>query len=94
MERNRKKYNVAIIYQPSSGIDYILRYKFNEYFNRHIKNLKFYKLSEIDSADFKKIDYIFSTVDLKKTLNLSPILINPVLTSDDITTIYNVFNSN
>jgi len=94
LERNRKKYNVAIIYQPSSGIDYILRYKFNEYFNRHIKNLKFYKLSEIDSADFKKIDYIFSTVDLKKTLNLSPILINPVLTSDDITTIYNVFNSN
>lgn len=81
------KYNILIYSRETSGIYYMMSYKFNYYFGEQIREIVFASFDEMDQYDENDFDLVFKTADTFEDPFHRAIMISPYMNSEDIETV-------
>lgn len=90
LERNEEsvdKKNILLVCVTGKASSQFLLFKFKKEFGNYINNLNVCSLYEIEEYDLSNIDYIFSTVPIKKKISVPIFLISNFLERDEIITV-------
>ena len=94
-EKKINKKNILIISTQGEALSKLFLYKYKDVLEKYVQNIYEYKLNEIDTFDFDKVDYIFITSKINFNFPRPCFNINILLKSSDIINITNIFkNSN
>lgn len=64
----RKKYNILVVCAENMSTSKLLAYQYKKKFKKYVDEVYTCEMYHLDSFDFSKIDYIFSTVEIDRIL--------------------------
>lgn len=92
-KENPEKKNIVLVCGSSIGSAYLLKYKYQSEFQNYLNEVSTCSLSELDSLDLDKVDYIFSTVPIMKKMKVPIIQVGYFLDDEDIKKVTTVFSA-
>lgn len=64
----KKKYNILVICAANMSTSKLLAYQYKKKFKKYVDEVYTCEIYNLDSFDFSKVDYIFSTVEIDRVL--------------------------
>lgn len=64
----KKKYNILVICAANMSTSKLLAYQYKKKFKKYVDEVYTCEIYNLDSFDFSKVDYIFSTVEIDRAL--------------------------
>lgn len=78
----KKKYNILVICATNMSTSKLLAYQYKKKFKKYIDEVYTCEMYNLDSFDFSKVDYIFTTVEINRVLP-KPVLGNSAFLEDE-----------
>jgi len=87
----KKKYNILVICATNMSTSKLLAYQYKKKFKKYIDEVYTCEMYNLDSFDFSKVDYIFTTVEINRVLP-KPVLGSSILKFKSSNTIADVYS--
>ena len=80
----KKKYNILVICATNMSTSKLLAYKYKKKFKKYIDEVYTCEMYNLDSFDFSKVDYIFTTVEINRVLPKPVLGISAFLEDEEV----------
>ena len=80
----KKKYNILVICATNMSTSKILAYQYKKKFKKYIDEVYTCEMYNLDSFDFSKVDYIFTTVEINRVLPKPVLGISAFLEDEEV----------
>lgn len=80
----KKKYNILVICATNMSISKLLAYQYKKKFKKYIDEVYTCEMYNLDSFDFSKVDYIFTTVEINRVLPKPVLGISAFLEDEEV----------
>lgn len=80
----KKKYNILVICATNMSTSKLLAYQYKKKFKKYIDEVYTYEMYNLDSFDFSKVDYIFTTVEINRVLPKPVLGISAFLEDEEV----------
>ena len=80
----KKKYNILVICATNMSTSMLLAYQYKKKFKKYIDEVYTCEMYNLDSFDFSKVDYIFTTVEINRVLNNTVLGISAFLEDEEV----------
>lgn len=80
----KKKYNILVIYATNMSTSKLLAYQYKKKFKKYIDEVYTCEMYNLDSFDFSKVDYIFTTVEINRVLPKPVLGISAFLEDEEV----------
>lgn len=80
----KKKYNILVICATNMSTSKLLAYQYKKKFKKYIDEVYTCEMYNLDSFDFSKVDYIFTTVEINRVLPKPVLGISAFLEDEEV----------
>lgn len=80
----KKKYNILVICATNMNTSKLLAYQYKKKFKKYIDEVYTCEMYNLDSFDFSKVDYIFTTVEINRVLPKPVLGISAFLEDEEV----------
>ena len=80
----KKKYNILVICATNMSTSKLLAYQYKKKFKKYIDEVYICEMYNLDSFDFSKVDYIFTTVEINRVLPKPVLGISAFLEDEEV----------
>lgn len=80
----KKKYNILVICATNMSTSKLLTYQYKKKFKKYIDEVYTCEMYNLDSFDFSKVDYIFTTVEINRVLPKPVLGISAFLEDEEV----------
>ena len=80
----KKKYNILVICATNMSTSKLLAYQYKKKFKKYIDEVYTCEMYNLDSCDFSKVDYIFTTVEINRVLPKPVLGISAFLEDEEV----------
>lgn len=80
----KKKYNILVICATNMSTSKLLAYQYKKKFKKYINEVYTCEMYNLDSFDFSKVDYIFTTVEINRVLPKPVLGISAFLEDEEV----------
>lgn len=80
----KKKYNILVICATNMSTSKLLAYQYKKKFKKYIDEVYTCEMYNLDSFDFSKVDYIFTTVEINRVLSKPVLGISAFLEDEEV----------
>lgn len=80
----KKKYNILVICATNMSTSKLLAYQYKKKFKKYIDEVYACEMYNLDSFDFSKVDYIFTTVEINRVLPKPVLGISAFLEDEEV----------
>lgn len=80
----KKKYNILVICETNMSTSKLLAYQYKKKFKKYIDEVYTCEMYNLDSFDFSKVDYIFTTVEINRVLPKPVLGISAFLEDEEV----------
>lgn len=80
----KKKYNILVICATNMSTSKLLAYQYKKKFRKYIDEVYTCEMYNLDSFDFSKVDYIFTTVEINRVLPKPVLGISAFLEDEEV----------
>lgn len=80
----KKKYNILVICATNKSTSKLLAYQYKKKFKKYIDEVYTCEMYNLDSFDFSKVDYIFTTVEINRVLPKPVLGISAFLEDEEV----------
>lgn len=80
----KKKYNILVISATNMSTSKLLAYQYKKKFKKYIDEVYTCEMYNLDSFDFSKVDYIFTTVEINRVLPKPVLGISAFLEDEEV----------
>ena len=80
----KKKYNILVICATNMSTSKLLAYQYKKKFKKYIDEVYTCEMYNLDSFDFSKVDYIFTTVEINRVLPKQVLGISAFLEDEEV----------
>lgn len=80
----KKKYNILVICATNMSTSKLLAYQYKKKFKKYIDEVYTCEMYNLDSFDFSKVDYIFTTVEINRVLPKPVLGISTFLEDEEV----------
>lgn len=80
----KKKYNILVICTTNMSTSKLLAYQYKKKFKKYIDEVYTCEMYNLDSFDFSKVDYIFTTVEINRVLPKPVLGISAFLEDEEV----------
>lgn len=86
----KKKYNILVICATNMSTSKLLAYQYKKKFKKYIDEVYTCEMYNLDSFDFSKVDYIFTTVEINRVLPKPVLGISAFLEDEEVEKIISI----
>lgn len=90
-ESEKKKYSILIVCASGRSSSQLLKYRYSQEFKENIKEIFVCNLYEVETFDFSKVDYVFSTVPIQTYVPVPILEVSSFLKESDIAAVRKLF---
>lgn len=83
-EQTDNSFDILVVCSTGKGTSRLLKYKYEQEFSEYLRNIYVCDLLGLESFDFSKVDYIFTTVPITRKVPVPIVEVGLFLETDDI----------